>query len=241
MAITSDTLFDGRLVCRQHEQGYRFSVDAVLVAHFLQPSARGRVLDLGSGCGVIGLVLCFRYPELQVTGLELQRSLADLGTDNANANGYADRFKVQQGDLLKIREFIKPESYAAVVSNPPYRKPGTGRINRHDQAALARHELTVDMDGVVRAASFAVKNRGKTVFIYPAERLTELIATMARYRFVVKRFQPVYSYPQDSQARLVLVEGIKNGGTGVKVLPPFYIYTSQNGPYSDEMAALYSS
>ena len=72
MPLTDDTLFNGRLVCRQHRNGYRFSLDAVLLAHFCQPASRDKVLDLGCGCGVIGLVLCYRHPEVQVTGLELQ-------------------------------------------------------------------------------------------------------------------------------------------------------------------------
>ncbi len=239
VTFTDDTLFDGRLICRQHRDGYRFSVDAVLAAHFCAPPSLGKVLDLGCGCGVIGLILCYRHPELLVTGLELQPKLAELAKNNAAANSLVDRLQVQEGDLRRIGDFFDPESFNCVVTNPPYRKPGSGRINAGDESATARHELTADMDAVLTAASFCVKNRGSVTAIYPAARLATLMAVFPKYRLIPKRLQPVYSYPEDTQARLVLVEAVKNGGEGVSVLPPLYVYQYNDGPYSPEMAALY--
>jgi tRNA1(Val) A37 N6-methylase TrmN6 len=239
LTFTDDALFDGCLICRQHRDGYRFSVDAVLAAHFCAPPPRGKVLDLGCGCGVIGLILCYRHPELQVTGLELQPKLAELTRNNAAANSLVDRLQVQEGDLRRIGDYLAPESFDCVVTNPPYRKPGSGRINAGDESAIARHELTADMDSVLAAASFCVKNRGSVTAIYPAARLATLMAVLPKYRLIPKRLQPVYSYPEDTQARLVLVEAVKNGGEGLAVLPPLYIYQYSDGPYSPEMAALY--
>ena len=134
---------------------------------------------------------------------------------------------------------MQPESFDLVVSNPPYRRPGSGRINREDECAIARHELTADLASIISAAAFCVKNRGAVVCIYPADRLATLIAAMQDQRLVPKRLQPVYSYPEDDRARLVMVEAVKNGGEGVHLLPPFYIYQHPNGPYSPEMAKLY--
>ncbi|MCI5211027.1 MAG: methyltransferase domain-containing protein, partial [Candidatus Electrothrix sp. ATG2] len=170
MPLTDDTLFNGRLVCHQHRDGYRFSLDAVLLAHFCQPASQDKVLDLGCGCGVIGLILCYRYPEVQVTGLELQPALAKLSQQNVQANRLQNRFTVEQGDLRKIKQHLQAESYEIVLSNPPYYKTGTGRINQEDECALARHELTADPDSVIAAAAYAVKNRAKVVCIYPADR-----------------------------------------------------------------------
>lgn len=239
MTATDDTLFDGRLVCSQHKNGYRFSVDAVLAAHFCRPNEKDRILDLGCGCGVIGLILCYRYPGVQVTGLELQPPLASLARTNVSANHFQNRFMVLEGDLREIREFMQPESFDLVVSNPPYRRSGSGRINRRDECAIARHELTADPESIARAASFCVKNRGTVVCIYPAERLATLVAAMLRQRLVPKRVQPVYSYPDDDRARLVLVESVKNGGEGICLQPPFYIYQYSHGPYTPKMAELY--
>ena len=239
MILSEDTLFDGRIICRQHRDGYRFSVDAVLVAHFCRPQEKGRVLDIGCGCGVIDLILCHRYPELRLTGLELQPALAKLAWSNSAANDLQHRFTVQEGDLRKVRAFMQPESFDLVVTNPPYRRPGSGRINREDECAIARHELTADLESVVSAAAFCVKNRAAVVCINPADRLATLLAVMQEQRLVPKRLQPVYSYPEDERARLVMVEAVKNGGEGLHLLPPFYIYQYQDGPYSPEMEKLY--
>ena len=239
MTSTDDTLFDGRLICSQHRDGYRFSVDAVLIAHFCRPQEKDSVLDIGCGCGVISLILCHRYPGVHVTGLELQPALAKLARANSLANHFQDRFSVLEGDLRKVRELMHPESVDLVVSNPPYRRSGSGRINHEDECAIARHELTVDLPAIVSAASFCVKNRGSVVCIYPAERLATLIAAMLKQRLVPKRIQPVYSYPEDDRAGLVMVEAVKNGGEGLHLLPPFYIYQYADGPYSPEMTKLY--
>ena len=238
--LTDDTLFNGRLVCRQHRDGYRFSLDAVLLAHFCQPASQDKVLDLGCGCGVIGLALCYRHLDVQVTGLELQPALADLSQQNIQGNSLQDRFAVINGDLRTIKQHLRAESYELVLSNPPYHKVGCGRISQEDECALARHELTADPDSVIAAAAYAVKNRGMMTCIYPAERLATVLAAMMKKRLVPKRIQPVYSYPEDDRARLVMIEAMKNGGEGLRLLPPLYIYQYPDGPYSDELAAMYA-
>ncbi len=240
MPLTDDTLFNGRLICRQHQDGYRFSLDAVLLAHFCQPLSRSKILDLGTGCGVISLVLCYRHPDIQVTGLELQPSLAELAKNNVLANTLENRFTVQQGDLRRVKKKLRAESYDLVLSNPPYYKTGSGRMSQEDERAIARHELTADPDSVIAAAAFAVKNRGRVACIYPAERLTTVTAIMMKKRLVPKRIQPVYSYPEDEQARLVMIEAMKNGGEGLRLLPPLYIYQYSDGPYSAEVATMYA-
>ena len=239
-AVTDDTLFNGRLVCRQHRNGYRFSLDAVLLAHFCRPASGDRVLDLGCGCGVIGLILTYRHPNLHITGLELQPALAKLAHSNVQENHLQEHFTVVRGALLTIISHLKAESYELVLSNPPYHKVGSGRISREDECALARHELTADPESVIAAAAYAVKNRGTVACIYPAERLAAVTAAFMKKRLVPKRIQPVYSYPEDDRARLIMIEAVKNGGEGVILLPPLYIYQYPDGPYSAEVADMYA-
>ena len=239
-ALTDDSLFQGGLICRQSRDGYRFSVDAVLAAHFAAPKPDAKVLDLGCGCGVIGLILTYRHPQITVCSLELQEQLAALAEVNGHLNGFAERFRVIRGDVCAIAAQLSPESFDLVVCNPPYRKKDSGRINTDDQAACARHELTAEVDDFVRASAFCVKNRGRVVFVYPAARCSTLLAALQGQRLTLKRLQPVYSYPGTQNARLVLVEATKNGGEQCELLAPFYIYERQNGDYSPAMHALYS-
>lgn len=238
--LTADTLFAGHLVCKQYDQGYRFSIDAVLAAHFCRPQSGAHVLDLGCGSGVISLILAYRHPGLQVTGLEIQPELVSLARDNINANSMTERASVIEGDLRNIKEYFPPESFDIVVSNPPYRDPGSGRVSPTDQRARARHEIDAVLTDIVAAVAYAVKNRGRVVFVYPAPRAMPLIHSLKTLRLEPKRFQPVYSYPGGDDACLVLVEAVKNGGEGVRVLAPFYLYTGKKGPYTAQMQELYN-
>jgi len=238
-AATDDALFDGRLLCRQPRDGYRFSVDAVLAAHFAQPAPGQRVLDLGCGCGVIGLILCFRHPDIVVAGLELQEVLADLAEDNARRNGFANRCTVLRGDVRAVGELLPPESVDLVVCNPPYGGRQTGRLNRDGQAASARHAVEGCLDDFVGAAAFAVKNRGQAVFVYPARRCNILLAALTARRLTPKRLLPVYSSPEAKRACLVLVEARKNGGEQIDILAPLFI--RQRGGYSPAMRACYEA
>jgi len=238
-ALTDDSLFQGGLICRQSRDGYRFSVDAVLAAHFAAPKAEARVLDLGCGCGIIGLILARRYPQASVCGLEIQEQLAALAEDNGRANGFAGRYCVVRGDVRAIAALLPPESVDLVVCNPPYRKKDSGRINQDDQAACARHELTATVDDFVRASAFCVRNRGRVVFVYPAVRSNTLLSALQHHRLTPKRLQPIYSYPGTDNARLVLIEAMKNGGEQCAILAPFYIYERKNGDYAPAMLTLY--
>jgi len=237
--LTDDTLFQGNLICQQSREGYRFSVDAVLAAHFAVPKPGSQILDLGCGCGVIGLILAHRYPDITVCSLELQEKLATLAQENGARNGFADRFRVLRGDVCAIATLLPPESFDLVVCNPPYRKKDSGRINLDDQAACARHELSAAVGDFVRASAFCVKNRGRVVFIYPAGRCNALLAALQQHRLVPKRLQPIYSYPGTASARLVLVEALKNGGEQSEILAPFYIFERKNGAFTPAMQALY--
>ncbi|HHB76909.1 MAG TPA: methyltransferase domain-containing protein [Desulfobulbus sp.] len=239
--LTDDSLFNGGLICRQYGDGYRFSVDSILAAHFCRLSGSERVLDLGCGSGIIGLILAGLHPNLTLVGLELQQDLADLCAMNISANHFQSRFSVICGDARKIGSYVSAESFDLVVCNPPYRKIGSGRVSRTDEAAIARHELKANLDDMLAAAAFAVKNRGQVVVVYPAVRLASLVAGMHQHALVPGRLQPVYSYPEAEQATLVVVEAVKNGGEGCDLLPPLYIYAGKNMGYSPEMKNIYTA
>jgi len=237
--LTENTLYNGELVCCQYRDGYRFSVDAVLVAHFCRITGAAHVLDLGCGSGIIGLLLAYLHPGITLKGLEVQEDLVSLARVNVVRNQLENRFGIIQADVCRIRGTLAAESFDLVVCNPPYRKCGSGRINRGDQAAIARHELKADLVDMLDGAAYSVKNRGVVVLVYPAVRFAYLAAVLAGRKLAMKRFQPVYSYPEDSQARLVLVEAVKNGGEECRILPPFYIYKEKNGAYSQDMERMY--
>lgn len=238
-----DTLFDGDLYCYQHKNGYRFSIDAVLLAHFVQPAQDEIILDLGTGCGIVGLILLYRHQQFiaSLIGFELQIGLAELAQENLVLNSFEEKMSIVQGDVRSILDTFSPESFSTVVCNPPFFQPGTGRQNSDPETLLARHQVACTLSEILAAAS-VVKNRGKFVIIYPAKGVAELVGMLSKHHLIAKRIQFIYSYPEKSAAaRLVLIEAVKNGGAGVDVLAPFYIYQSKNGPYSTAMQKMYES
>ncbi|MGV1099692.1 tRNA1(Val) (adenine(37)-N6)-methyltransferase [Thiovibrio sp. JS02] len=234
-----DTLFAGRLHCRQHRRGYRFSVDAVLLAHFLVPKKNDRILDLCAGCGVVALILAHRWPEARLTALDVQPRLAELIRINSAENGFAERIQVVEGDCRRMGGLLPAGGFDCLVCNPPYRKVAGGRRNLLTEQAVARHEILADLAAVVRAAAFALKTRGRAAFVYPASRAAGLLACLVEHGFAPKRLQVVHSYPGDI-GRLVLVEAVKNGGEGMNILPPFHVYEEKGGDYTTGMAACYA-
>ncbi len=237
--ISSDTLFDGKVRCAQHEEGYRFSVDAVLLGHFVAPGQACSVLDLGSGCGVISLILAHRHPGITITCLELQTNLLALIQHNIITNNLEGRLFAQHGDVAQIDKVVEPESFDLVVCNPPYGEVASGRLSQGAEQAIARHEVRGKVIDFIRAAAFAVKNRGRVAFVFPASRLTFLVSALRDARLEPKRLQVVHSYPE-GPGKLVLVEAVKNGGEELLILPPFFIYDSPGGDYQPAMAAMFS-
>jgi tRNA1Val (adenine37-N6)-methyltransferase len=222
---TCDTLFEGRLRAFQKREGYRFSVDALLLAHFAEAGPKDRIIDLGTGCGIVPLILTFRGKASHVIGVEIQPSLADLARRNAALNRYASRIKIWEKDLKDLITKKLQGTFDLVLSNPPYRKMGSGRINPHEEKAVARHEIKATLEDVLRVAHYLLRDKGRLAMIYPASRVADLIRKMAGFHLEPKRLQFVHSHAAD-EARLVLVEALKEGHTQVKVLPPLFLYDS---------------
>ena len=237
--ITVDPLFDGELYCHQSQNGYRFTIDAVLLAHFVAIPKASKVLELGAGNGVIPLILAYRNPTLHITGLELQSTLYTLFEHNIAANSMQEQITALQGDLRAIRALVSAGCFDYVLANPPYRKLTSGRTNVGTEQTLARHETSAKLSDVLQAVRYALRVGGRAAFVYPAGRTAALLSSLKKERLEPKRMQMVYSYP-DSAGKLVLVEAVKDGGEELTILPPFYIYQAAGGPYTVTMQALFA-
>jgi tRNA1Val (adenine37-N6)-methyltransferase len=240
--VSIDSLFDGRLICMQPSRGYRYSIDSLLLADFAAVEDDDNILDLGCGCGIIGLIMFFRLKAniKKITGLELQHDLAELAKRNAELNGYSSRYTVVNGDLKVIKTLFAAESFTSVVCNPPFYTSSSGRKNADRQSLIARHQVCSTTNQVMAACSYVVKNRGNVSIVFPAEGMVELVCAMEKSKLQPKRMQVVYSYPEkEATAKLVLIEAVKNGGVGMKIQPPLYIFEKKNGTYSAEMQQIY--
>lgn len=239
--MTKDSLFDGDLVCYQRRDGYRFSVDAVLLAHFCLKWQNATILDMGCGCGILSLIVLYRLQDSirTVEGLEYQQGLAETARANARANDYSQTFRITRGDLREVERLYRAESFSHVICNPPFYTVKSGRANGEEEKYLARHQVAAGLEDVVTSAFFVLKNKGAFALIYPADLLPTLMRRLTERRMQPKRMRLVYSYPEAASASLVLVESVKNGGEGCVVLPPLYVYTCKNGKYTQEVELMY--
>lgn len=216
---SEDRFLDGRLKLIQSETGYRFSLDALLLADFVTIKTGDKVVDLGTGCGVISLILLFSRPVELVWGLEIQESLARQAVRNARINGCSERMMVVRGDLRHLP--FDNSCVHVAICNPPYRKAGSGRINPDPERAVARHELKAGLGETVRAASFLLKARGRFAIIYPAERLADLFGHLRRVNLEPKRLKMVHP-SRRAGAKLGLVEAVAGAKPGLRVEAPVF-------------------
>lgn len=236
---TLDSLFQGKLKLFQSRSGYRFSLDALLLAHFVSMKGNETVADLGTGNGVIALLLANLYAQVSITGFEFQPAMAERAERNVKLNDLAGRIRIFRGDVRAIRAVAAAASFDVVVCNPPFRKPSSGRISPDDEKRIARHETTGELSDFLRAGAFLLREKGLMALVYSTVRSADVICAMRQARLEPKRLRMVHSF-QDAEASLLLVEGAKGGRAGLKVLPPLVIYDRRR-QYSEEVATIIAS
>lgn len=237
MEITLDYIRDVKIY--QSKSGYRFSVDALLLYSFVKSLLAEKIADLGSGSGIIGLLLAKKYPNADVFLFELQDSLSALAEKNIVLNSLEKRVRLIRSDVREIRAGFYGADAGAfdmVVANPPFRKERSGFVNPSEEKAIARHEITMKLPELVDAAHYLLKSKGKLFLVHHPARLSELVGTLREKRMEIKRLRFVHS-AVSTEAKMVMVEAISGGRAGSKVEKPLIIYC-ENGKYTDEMLAL---
>ncbi len=236
--LTFDAFLNGRIRVAQDRAGYRFSIDAVLLADFADPRKEDRILDLGTGCGIIPLVLAYRHPRVRTFGVEIQKPLAEIARDNVLENGMGDRIGIVCMDLRILDTRVTGGPVDLVVTNPPYRKAQTGRINPNSQRALARHEIAVTLPEVVDAGNRMLAPQGRFVAVVPAFRVADLLFLLADCGLEARRLRMVHS-KIETEAKLALVEGIKEKGKKLRVEPPLILYR-RDGTYTESVLRMFA-
>ncbi len=236
--FTYDSIRDIKIY--QHKDGYRFSIDALLLFSFVKLNYVASIVDLGAGSGIIGILLAKKYTNAEVYLIELQSALARLAERNVEVNSLSNRVSVLNLDMrslldplyrknlaLNFKRFIELiGNFDLAVSNPPFRKIDTGRISNDDERAIARHEIKLNLHELINSASLLIKNYGRFYIIHLSERLPELFGLMRQYRLEPKRLRFIHS-KINSEAKMVLIESVKSAKSGLKIEPPFFIYDDE--------------
>ena len=234
---TVDELLGGRIRIFQKKKGYRFSIDALLLSHFIYLKKRDIIVDLGTGSGVIAIIMAQRKECRKVVGVDIQEELVDMAKRSVHLNNLLDKIAIRRGDIRNIEALFDSNFFDVAVFNPPYRKLKSGRINPSDQRSVARHEIKATLQDFLKAAVYVLKKSGRTYIIYPATRMVELLSSMRMSGIEPKKMQIVHSHDA-SRGEFVLVEGIKSGHEELEVMPPLFIY-SDDGQYTEAMTRIF--
>lgn len=223
MIKTFEEIKSYNIVLFQPKNGYRYNEDSFYVINFIKNIKKdANVIELCAGVGVIGLCLLKKFSQIQtLTFVELQKPICEILIENIKINGLSQKTKVINSDYRKInKKFFT--SFDVVVANPPYRKLNTGRISKDFLKAKSRHELEGSLQEFIEISSKLLKDKGKLYFIFLAERLNEILSNMTKYFIEPKTIQFIHP-KKNLESKLVLIEGVKKGKSGIKILPPLFI------------------
>jgi len=223
----------------QNPEGYRYSVEPFLLAHWVRPNEGSRILDIGTGCGVIPLLLMGRQANLEITALEIQNSLYQSAVENVKTNGWSDCIRVLEGDYRDRTGEWEPESFDWILSNPPYRKMNSGKINPCLEKAIARHELSLTLETLVEVSAPLLKPGGRIALAYPFYRLEEVMNQLRRVQLNPTRFVQIFGH-EKTVPKICLVEAVKGEAPQIPMEETLTIY-HPDGSYTQTMQDIYAS
>jgi len=219
--IRADETLDGPhgLKIIQKKGYYRYSQDSLHLVDFASIKKNDEIIDLGTGCGVMALIIAKRGLGKRIIGVEIQEELSEVATRSVALNGFRDKVKIVKGDLKDVSSFFAPNSFDYVITNPPYVEATSGTKSSGRKKAIARHEILCTMDDILEAMRYLLKSFRRGACVYPAMRFGELVFRATNRNLQPARAQFIYSNLKE-KAELVMAEFIKGGKPALEVLPP---------------------
>ena len=229
--------------CRfyQFKEGFRFGTDTFLLTDFVRVKGSEKLIDLGTGCGVIPILLLLKYPKLTAVGIDVLKENVEIAEKNAEINSVSDRFSSVALNVKDVKRHFKPASFDIVVSNPPFIEKGRGNVAGNTLRAYARQEIAANLEDFIEAARYLLKNRGRFYLLLPVQRFTDAVFLLRERKLEPKRLRFIYPCP-GREANLFLLEAVKGGGKGLSVEPPLIVYKDCNTRvYTEEVDRKYKS
>lgn len=240
-----DDLEINNLKIIQNKLGFCFGIDSILLSNFAKDiKNNAKCVDLGTGTGILSILLCAKTKLSEIFGVEIQSEVADMAKRSSQLNHLEDRFKVIHMDIKEIlnknndyQDILKRNYFDCIVTNPPYKKINTGRINQNEKKLVSRHEIMANLEDFIKISNYLLKDKGILYMVHRPERLVEIIYAMRSNKMEPKEIQ--FVYPQkDKEPNLVLIKAIKNAKEFLKIDKPLIIY-DDNGNYTEELLKIY--
>ena len=227
------------LLIKQTTNGYRYSIEPFLLVHFANLLTGSRLLDIGTGCGIIPLLVTTQVALEEIVAIEIQKSLYDLAVINISRNGVSEKISLIHGDFIDPNLNSRSKLFDTIISNPPYRKLNTGRINPINEKAVARHEISMSLNSLLTKTKSILKHGGSFVMAYPPLRLKEVQERLWFHKLFPSRIRFVHG-SRNADARIFLIESVKNRQSECVIESPLFVY-NEDGSYSKEMEKIYAS
>ena len=223
----------------QNKNGFCFGMDAVLLSDFAKNIKRNAtVLDLGTGTGIIPILLCGKTELKKVIGVEIQEEVAKMAKKSILLNGLEGRFEILNCNIKELNKIYKKQTFDVIVTNPPYKKQNSGIVNENEKKVISRHEITANLEDFIKIAKELLKDKGELYMVHRPERLVDIFELMRKYRIEPKVLKMVCPN-KNKEPNLVLIKGVKNAKTFLKIEKNLYVYDKEN-KYTKELLEIYN-
>ena len=222
----------------QNKDGFCFGIDSILLSDFAKEiKKRSKVIDLGTGTGIIGILLCMKTELSKIIGVEIQKEVYDMAKRSIKLNNLENKFEIINENIKNLENIIETGTFDAVVTNPPYKKIGTGLTNENEKKLISRHEITANLEDFIKVSSKMLKDKGTLYMVHRPDRMVDIIELLRKYKLEPKKIKFVYPNA-NKDANLILLKAVKNANPFLKIEKPLYVY-NQNGEYTDEILKIY--
>lgn len=223
----------------QNSEGFCFGIDSVLLSDFAKEIKKNsKVIDIGTGTGIISLLLCKKTELSKIYGIEIQEEVADMAKRSIILNNLEDKFEIINKNIKDIFEVLEQNSVDAIVTNPPYMKLNTGAQNESKKKLISRHEIECNLEDIVKISYKLLKSKGEFYMVHRAERIVDILYYLRKYKLEPKKIRFIHS-KKEKEPNLVLIKAIKDAGEHLKIEKPLVVY-NDDGTYTDEILDIYN-
>lgn len=223
----------------QNKKEFCFGIDSVLLSEFAKNIKKeSKIMDIGTGTGIISILLSKKTDAKEIVGIEIQENMAEMASRSVRLNNLENKIKIINEDIRNISNLFKKDSFDVIVTNPPYKKNNTGLKNEDEGKLISRHEIKCTIEDIIKASNYLLKPKGALYMVHRPERLVEICENLRKYKIEPKNIRFVYP-KKDKEPNLILIKAVKNAGEFLKIEKPLFVY-NENGEYTDEILKIYN-